>query len=40
MEVEAKQMEMKEAATTSLEISIKAVGYSFGFYNEIYEDGK
>ena len=38
MEVEAKQMEMKEAATTSLEISIKAVGYSFGFYNELYDE--
>ena len=38
MEVEAKQMEMEETATKTLEISIKAVGYSFGFYNELYDE--
>ena len=38
--VEENKKLMEETATKTLEISIEAVGYSFGFYNEIYEDGK
>ena len=38
--VEENKKLMEETATKTLEISIEAVGYSFGFYNEIYEDAK
>ena len=36
--VEEKKEVMEETATKTLEISIKAVGYSFGFYNELYDE--
>ena len=36
--VEENKKLMEDTATETLEISIKAVGYSFGFYNELYDE--